>query len=108
MTDVSKVLPGGRVLLENARLSFLRGAKIGVLGVNGSGKSSLLRVIAGDDREHHGEVWRKDGVKFLYLTQEPQLDYDLDVRGALGVFVGGAMVVRGCGVDAGVGGWIFE
>lgn len=82
MTDVSKVLPGGRVLLENARLSFLRGAKIGVLGANGSGKSSLLRVIAGDDREHHGEVWRKDGVKFLYLTQEPQLDYDLDVRGA--------------------------
>lgn len=82
MTDVSKVLPGGRALLENARLSFLRGAKIGVLGVNGSGKSSLLRVIAGDDREHHGEVWRKDGVKFLYLTQEPQLDFGLDVRGA--------------------------
>lgn len=82
MTDVSKVLPGGRVLLEDARLSFLRGAKIGVLGVNGSGKSSLLRVIAGDDKEHHGEVWRKGGVKFLYLTQEPQLDHDLDVRGA--------------------------
>lgn len=81
LTDVTKTLPGGRVLIENARLSFLKGAKIGILGVNGSGKSSLLRVISGVDNEHLGDVWRKPGLKFMYLTQEPQLDYDLDVRG---------------------------
>ncbi len=81
LTDVTKVLPGGRVLLQDTRLSFLRGAKIGVLGVNGSGKSSLLRVVAGVDTEHHGDVWRKPGLKFMYLTQEPQLDPALDVRG---------------------------
>ncbi len=81
LTDVTKVLPGGRVLLQDTRLSFFRGAKIGVLGVNGSGKSSLLKVISGVDTEHHGKVWRKPGLKFMYLTQEPQLDPALDVRG---------------------------
>jgi ATP-binding cassette ChvD family protein len=69
------------VLLKDTRLSFFRGAKIGVLGVNGSGKSSLLKIISGVDQEHHGVVWRKPDVKFMYLAQEPQLDPALDVKG---------------------------
>lgn len=131
-----QTIPGGRTLLSDVRLSFIRGAKIGVLGVNGSGKSTLLKVISGTtnlfhithqafplrrslSRSHYGlftqlvedthtnkvllevplktvravcwfpgvdsdvvgDVWRRPGLKFKYLTQEPQLDYDLDVQG---------------------------
>ena len=74
MQDVEKVLPGGRQLFKNVFLQFLRGAKIGVLGLNGSGKSSLLKIMAGLDTEYGGTLWTKDGVKVIYLQQEPTLD----------------------------------
>ena len=55
-------------------MSFLPGAKIGVLGVNGAGKSTLLKIMAGVDKEFNGEAWAADGVKVGYLEQEPKLD----------------------------------
>ncbi len=81
MDGVSKVLPGGRKLFENIRLSFLPGAKIGVVGVNGAGKSTLLRIMAGIDRDFTGEAWAAKGVRIGYLPQEPELDPALNVRG---------------------------
>jgi energy-dependent translational throttle protein EttA len=81
MNGLSKVYPGGREVLKDIRLSFLPGAKIGVLGVNGAGKSTLLKIMAGVDTEYNGEAWAADGVKVGYLSQEPQLDADTDVQG---------------------------
>ncbi len=81
MNGLSKVYPGGREVLKDIRLSFLPGAKIGVLGVNGAGKSTLLKIMAGVDTEYQGEAWAADGVKVGYLAQEPQLDTDTDVQG---------------------------
>jgi ATP-binding cassette ChvD family protein len=81
MNGLSKVYPGGKEVLKNIRLSFLPGAKIGVLGVNGAGKSTLLKIMAGVDTEYQGEAWAADGVKVGYLQQEPQLDSDTDVQG---------------------------
>ena len=81
MNGLSKVYPGGREVLKDIRLSFLPGAKIGVLGVNGAGKSTLLKIMAGTDTEYQGEAWAADGVKVGYLAQEPQLDMDTDVQG---------------------------
>jgi ABC-type nitrate/sulfonate/bicarbonate transport system ATPase subunit len=81
MSDVRKVLPGGRLLFENVGLNFLHGAKIGVLGANGCGKSSLMKILAGIDTEFDGSVWRRDGVKIMYLPQEPELDPTKDVMG---------------------------
>ncbi|MCR9071511.1 MAG: energy-dependent translational throttle protein EttA [Alphaproteobacteria bacterium] len=81
MNGLSKVYPGGREVLKDIRLSFLPGAKIGVLGVNGAGKSTLLKIMAGVDTEYQGEAWAADGVKVGYLPQEPQLDTDTDVQG---------------------------
>lgn len=74
MKGVSKTYPGGRQVLKDISLSFLPGAKIGVLGHNGSGKSTLLKIMAGLDQEINGEAWPADGVKVGYLEQEPQLD----------------------------------
>ena len=74
MQNVSKTYPGGREVLKNIHLSFLPGAKIGVLGYNGAGKSTLLRIMAGEDREFNGEARAADGVKIGYLKQEPELD----------------------------------
>ena len=74
MDQVSKTYAGGKQVLSNIRLSFLPGAKIGVVGVNGAGKSTLLRIMAGEDKEFTGEAWAADGVKIGYLPQEPQLD----------------------------------
>ncbi|CAN0459308.1 unnamed protein product, partial [Discosporangium mesarthrocarpum] len=79
MTGVRKQLPGGRELFSNANLSFNYGAKIGVLGVNGSGKSSVLKILAGQDKEFDGEVWAKEGLRIKYLPQEPDLDSSLTV-----------------------------
>lgn len=76
ITDVRKVLPGGRVIFDKANLSFFHGAKIGILGPNGAGKSSLLRIIAGTDKDYDGTVWRKKDLKIGYLEQEPILDED--------------------------------
>ncbi|SIS73849.1 energy-dependent translational throttle protein EttA [Insolitispirillum peregrinum] len=74
MRDLTKVYPGGRKVVEGVHLSFLPGAKIGVLGYNGAGKSTLLRIMAGWDKEFSGEARAAEGVKVGYLPQEPQLD----------------------------------
>lgn len=74
MQNLSKVFPGGRELFKGITLSFLPGAKIGVLGVNGAGKSTLLKIMAGVDREFNGEAWAADDVRVGYLEQEPKLD----------------------------------
>ena len=74
MQNLTKVFPGGKELFKGITLSFLPGAKIGVLGVNGAGKSTLLKIMAGVDKEFNGEAWAADGIKVGYLEQEPQLD----------------------------------
>ena len=74
LRGVEKRLPGGRVLFRGVNLAFQRGAKIGVLGLNGSGKSSLLKILAGEDAEYDGECWRGEGLRVGYLAQEPALD----------------------------------
>jgi len=80
MDGVSKTYPGGKKCFENIRLSFLPGVKIGVVGVNGSGKSSLLKIMAGLDKDFTGEAWAAAGAKVGYLPQEPKLDETLTVR----------------------------
>ncbi|MCA8909728.1 MAG: ATP-binding cassette domain-containing protein, partial [Rhodospirillaceae bacterium] len=79
MNGLTKAYPGGKKVLENIRLSFLPGAKIGVLGPNGSGKSTLMRIMAGMDTEFTGEAWAAEGATVGYLSQEPQLDPDKTV-----------------------------
>ncbi|HEY6643612.1 energy-dependent translational throttle protein EttA [Povalibacter sp.] len=81
MNRVSKVVPPKRVILRDISLSFFPGAKIGVLGLNGSGKSSLLRIMAGIDKEHDGEARPQPGTRIGLLSQEPELDPSKDVRG---------------------------
>ncbi len=81
MKDLRKLVPPKREILKGIWLSFLPGAKIGVLGANGAGKSSLLRIMAGVDQDFQGEAWAADGVKVGFLPQEPQLDPEKDVRG---------------------------
>ena len=81
MDGVSKQYPGGKKVFENIRLNFLPGVKIGVVGVNGSGKSSLMRIMAGQDKDFTGEAWAAEGAHVGYLPQEPNLDETLDVRG---------------------------
>ncbi len=81
MNRVGKVVPPRRVILKDISLSFFPGAKIGVLGLNGSGKSSLLRIMAGVDGEYQGEARPMPGLRIGYLPQEPQLDASRDVRG---------------------------
>ncbi len=81
MSGLSKTYPGGKTVLKNISLSFLPGAKIGVVGVNGSGKSTLLRIMAGTDIEFVGEAWAAEGVRVGYLPQEPDLDATKDVMG---------------------------
>jgi len=81
MNRLSKAWPGGKEVLKNISLSFLPGAKIGVLGLNGSGKSTLLKIMAGIETEFQGEAWAADGIKVGYLAQEPELDPSLDVAG---------------------------
>ncbi|HEU4560782.1 MAG TPA: energy-dependent translational throttle protein EttA [Longimicrobium sp.] len=81
MKDLRKVVPPQREILKGIWLSFYPGAKIGVVGSNGSGKSSLLRIMAGVDKDFNGEAWPMEGIRVGYLPQEPQLDETLDVRG---------------------------
>ncbi len=78
---LSKTYPGGKQVLKDISLSFLPGAKIGVVGVNGSGKSTLMKIMAGIEKEFQGEAWAADGVKVGYLPQEPELDPSKDVMG---------------------------
>jgi len=80
MQDVGKVVGSDRVILADITLAFLPGAKIGVLGANGAGKSSLLRIMAGLDEDHLGEARPMPGVRVGYLSQEPELDDTKSVR----------------------------
>ncbi len=81
MKDLRKVVPPKREILKGIWLSFLPGAKIGVIGSNGAGKSTLLKIMAGLDKEIVGEAMPAPGLKIGYLAQEPQLDPAKDVRG---------------------------
>ncbi len=81
MRRLSKIYPGGKKILENVTLAFLPGAKIGVLGINGSGKSTVLRIMAGIDKDFGGEAWAAEGAKVGLLEQEPRLDPSKDVLG---------------------------
>ena len=81
MRRVSKVVPPKRTILKNISLNFYHGAKIGVLGLNGSGKSSLLRIMAGVDKDFDGEFVSDPKLKIGFLSQEPELDDSKDVRG---------------------------
>jgi len=81
MKDLRKVVPPSREILRGIYLSFYPGAKIGVLGTNGAGKSSLLRIMAGVDQDFQGEAWAANGTRIGYLPQEPLLDATKDVKG---------------------------
>src|SRR2546422_862728 len=81
MSKLSKTYAGGKQVLKDISLSFLPGAKIGVVGLNGSGKSTLLKIMAGDVSDFIGEAWAADGIKVGYLPQEPELDAEKDVLG---------------------------
>jgi energy-dependent translational throttle protein EttA len=81
MRDLRKVVPPNREILKGIWLSFLPGAKIGVIGANGSGKSSLLRIMAGVEKEFFGDAAPGKGVRIGYLPQEPELDPTVDVKG---------------------------
>src|SRR5499433_1907609 len=81
MKGLGKVHPPDAVVLKDIWLSFLPGAKIGVLGLNGAGKSSLLKIMAGEDHEFIGEAFPADGITVGFLPQEPRLDSTKDVKG---------------------------
>jgi sulfate-transporting ATPase len=80
MKDLRKVVPPSREILRGIWLSFYPGAKIGVLGANGAGKSSLLRIMAGVDQDFQGEAWPHEGTRIGFLSQEPQLDASKNVK----------------------------
>lgn len=80
MVGVGKVFPPNKQVLKDIYLSFFYGAKIGVLGLNGAGKSSLLRIVAGMDKDYLGEITVQKGITFGYLSQEPELDPQKTVK----------------------------
>ena len=80
MQELTKSYPGGKKCFENIHLSFLPGVKIGVVGINGAGKSSLMKIMAGIDKDYTGEAWAAENINVGYLPQEPILDTDLSVR----------------------------
>src|SRR6476619_6892295 len=80
MKDLRKVVPPSREILRGIWLSFYPGAKIGVLGANGAGKSTVLRIMAGVDQDFQGEAWPHEGTKIGYLSQEPHLDEKKNVK----------------------------
>src|SRR4051812_5149826 len=81
MKGLGKVHPPDHIVLKDIWLSFLPGAKIGVLGLNGAGKSTLLRIMAGDDQQFLGEAWPAEGISIGFLQQEPRLDASKTVLG---------------------------
>ncbi len=81
MSKLSKTYPGGKTVLKDINLSFMPGAKIGVVGLNGAGKSTLLKIMAGTVDDFVGEAWPAEGIKVGYLPQEPELDPEKDVLG---------------------------
>jgi sulfate-transporting ATPase len=94
MMRVGKVVPPKRVILKNISLSFFPGAKIGVLGLNGSGKSSLLKIMAGVDKEFEGEAVPMPNIRIGFLPQEPQLDPEQTVRHAVEAGLGEVMEAK--------------
>ncbi len=80
MNGVSKIVPPKRQIIKDISLSFFPGAKIGLLGVNGAGKSTVLRIMAGVDKDFQGEARAQPGIKVGYLAQEPELDPEKTVR----------------------------
>ncbi len=80
MLHVSKVVPPKRQIIKDISLSFFPGAKIGLLGLNGSGKTTVLRIMAGADHEFEGEVQHLAGIRIGYLPQEPELDANKTVK----------------------------
>lgn len=83
MNGVSKIVPPKRQIIKDISLSFFPGAKIGLLGLNGAGKSTVLRIMAGVDTDFQGEARPQPGIKVGYLAQEPQLDAEKTVREAV-------------------------
>ncbi len=81
MNRVSKVVPPKRTIIKDISLSFFPGAKIGLLGLNGAGKSTVIRIMAGVDKDYDGEARPQPGINIGYLPQEPDLDPSKDVRG---------------------------
>jgi energy-dependent translational throttle protein EttA len=94
MMRVGKIVPPKRVILKDISLSFFPGAKIGVLGLNGSGKSSLLKIMAGEDKEFDGEAVPMPGLRVGFLPQEPQLDPGQTVRQAVEAGLGEIMEAK--------------
>ena len=88
MNGVSKVVPPKRQIIKDISLSFFPGAKIGLLGLNGAGKSTVLKIMAGVDQDYSGEARPQPGIKVGYLAQEPQLDPEMTVRQAVEEGVG--------------------
>src|SRR4051812_4707409 len=80
MIRVSKVVPPKREIIKNISLSFYPGAKIGLLGLNGAGKSTVLRIMAGGDKEFEGDAKPMPGIRIGYLPQEPKLEAGKTVR----------------------------
>src|SRR5919109_1749154 len=105
MKGLGKVHPPDTKVLEDIWLSFYFGAKIGVLGANGAGKSSLLKIMAGDDRQFLGEAFPADGISVGFLPQEPRLDPKKDVLGNVeeGVAATKALLARYDEVNARLG-----
>jgi energy-dependent translational throttle protein EttA len=94
MNRVSKTVPPKRQILKDISLSFFPGAKIGMLGINGSGKSSLLKIMAGVDKEYEGEATPMPGIKIGYLPQEPLIDPEITVRDAVEQGIGGVLAAK--------------
>jgi len=94
MNRVNKTVPPKRHILKDISLSFFPGAKIGVLGVNGSGKSTILKIMAGVDKEYEGEAIPMPGIKIGYLEQEPRLNAEQTVREAVEEGIGGVLAAK--------------
>ncbi|MDP2171501.1 MAG: energy-dependent translational throttle protein EttA [Rhodocyclaceae bacterium] len=94
MLRVSKIVPPKRQIIKDISLSFFPGAKIGLLGLNGSGKSTVLRIMAGADKDYEGEVQHLPGISIGYLPQEPQLDPDKTVREEVEAGLGAVMEAK--------------
>ncbi|WIM06300.1 MAG: energy-dependent translational throttle protein EttA [Candidatus Nitricoxidivorans perseverans] len=94
MLRVSKIVPPKRQIIKDISLSFFPGAKIGLLGLNGSGKSTVLKIMADEDHEFDGEVQRQPGIRIGYLAQEPQLDPEATVKAEVESGLGEIMEAR--------------
>src|SRR3982750_1631437 len=94
MNRVGKIVPPKRQILKNISLSFFPGAKIGVLGLNGSGKSTPLKIMAGTEKESEGEAPPMPGLKIGYLPQEPVMNPEQTVRQAVEEGIGGARAAK--------------